>query len=158
MIKERHKETPAAYVVLKRDEKILLQRRFNTGYMDGKYSLPAGHVDKGETFTQCAIREAKEEIGVDLEPNNVRAAHIMHRFSGIEWGDEGYRVDAFFLVEKWSNVPEIKEHNKCDELSWFDLNSLPDDTIPYISRALYLINKKIFYSEFGWDINIEKHE
>lgn len=152
MVKERHKETPAAYVVLKRDEKILLQRRFNTGYMDGKYSLPAGHVDKGETFTQCAIREAKEEIGVDLEPGNVRFAHMMHRFSGIEWKDAGYRIDTFFLVETWNNVPEIREPDKCDDLSWFDLNNLPDDTIPYIRQALDPINKKVFYSEFGWEV------
>lgn len=150
MAKERHREVPASYLVLVKGGKILLQRRFNTGYMDGKYSLPAGHVDKGETFTQCVIREAKEEIGVDLKPEDVKVAHLMHRFSGAEWGDEGYRIDVFFTAEKWENTPEIKEHDKCDDLSWFDLNNLPDNMIPYIRKALDFINKKVFYSELGW--------
>ena len=56
MIKERHKIIPASYLVLIKNNKILLQIRFNTGYEDGKYSRVAGHVDKGETFTEAIIR------------------------------------------------------------------------------------------------------
>jgi len=67
MIKERYKITPASYLVLIEDNKILLQRRFNTGYEDGKYSLVAGHVDEGETFTEAIIREVKEEAGITLQ-------------------------------------------------------------------------------------------
>jgi len=37
MVKERHKVVPASYLVLIKNGKILLQRRFNTGYEDGKY-------------------------------------------------------------------------------------------------------------------------
>lgn len=150
MLKERHKEVPSSYLVLIKEGKVLLQRRFNTGYMDGNYSLPAGHVDKGETFTQCVIRESKEEIGVDIRPDDLKVAHLMHRFSGVEWGDDGYRIDVFFTAEKWENVPEIKEYDKCDDLSWFDLNDLPNNIIPYIRQAIDCISKKVFYSEFGW--------
>ena len=96
--KERHREVPASYLILKKKGKVLLQRRFNTGYMDGKYSLPAGHVDKGETFIQCVIREAKEEIGINLKLKDIKIAHLMHRFSGARWGDLGYRIDVFFTA------------------------------------------------------------
>ena len=72
MAKERHKEVPASYLVLIKGGKILLQRRFNTGYMDGKYSLPAGHVDEGESFGKCIAREAKEEIGVDVDIKDLK--------------------------------------------------------------------------------------
>lgn len=150
MTKERHREVPASYLVLIKDGKILLARRFNTGYMDGNYSLPAGHVDKGETFTQCMIREVKEEIGIDIKSEDSKVAHLMHRFSGAEWGDEGYRIDLFFTTDKWKGSPEIKEPEKCDDLSWHDLNNLPDDIIPYIKQALDCIKNKVFYSEFGW--------
>jgi 8-oxo-dGTP diphosphatase len=150
MAKERHREVPASYLILIKDGKILLQRRFNTGYMDGNYSLPAGHVDKGENFTQCIIREAKEEIGIDLKPEYLKATHFMHRLSSPEWGDEAYRIDAFFKAEKWEGNPEIKEPNKCDDLKWFNLNSLPENIIPYIKQALNCVSNKIFYSEFGW--------
>lgn len=150
--KERHREVPASYLILKRNGKVLLQRRYNTGYMDGRYSLPAGHVDKGETFTQCIVREAKEEIGINLKPKDIKIAHLMHRFSETKWGNLGYRIDVFFTAEKWDNVPQIKEPNKCDDLSWFSLNNLPQNIIPEIYQALNFINKKIFYSEFGWKI------
>lgn len=150
MKKERHKEVPASYLVLVKGDKVLLSRRFNTGYQDGNYSLPAGHVDKGETFTQCVIRETKEEIDVDVKPEDVKVAHIMHRFSGSEWGDDGYRIDAFFTADSWKGDIKIMELDKCDDLSWHDSNNLPNNIIPYVRQALECINKKIFYSEFGW--------
>ncbi|MDZ8089199.1 MAG: NUDIX domain-containing protein [Nostoc sp. DedQUE12b] len=57
---------PASYLILIKDEKILLIRRFNTGYEDGKYSVVAGLGDGNETFVQAVVREAKEEVGIDL--------------------------------------------------------------------------------------------
>jgi ADP-ribose pyrophosphatase YjhB (NUDIX family) len=150
MIKDRHKEVPASYLLLLKDNKILLQKRFNTGYMDGFYSVPADHVDKGETFTQCIIREAKEEIGIDLSLPDLKVAHLMHRFSGGEWGELGYRIDVFIVAEKWQGNIEIKEPDKCDDLQWFELSNLPENIIPYIKVALENVKNKIFYSEFGW--------
>lgn len=151
MGQEKHKEVPAGYVLLLKDNKILLQRRFNTGYMDGKYSLPAGHVDQGETFSQCAAREAKEEIGVDLKPEDLEFAHIMHRLSDPEWKDLRYRMDVFFVAKKWEGQPKIMEPDKSDDLSWFDLDNLPENIIPYIKHVIKCVKDKIFYSEFGWE-------
>lgn len=151
MVKDRHREVPASYLVLIKDGKVLLSRRFNTGYMDGNYSLPAGHVDKGETFTHCIIRESKEEIGIDLSPEDLKVSHLMHRFSGAQWGDLGYRIDVFFTSDKWQGDIVNKEPDKCDDLSWHNLNNLPNNIIPYIRQALEGINKKIFYSELGWE-------
>jgi mutator protein MutT len=148
MAKERHKEVPAGYALLIKDNKILLQRRYNTGYMDGKYSLPAGHVDEGETFRQCAVRETKEEIGVDLDIEDLKFVHIMHRLSGPEWKDLRYRIDVFFITEKWQGEPKIMEPDKSDDLSWFDLDNLPENIIPYIKYAIDCIKNKVFYSEF----------
>ena len=46
MAKERHKLIPTVYLVSIKDNKILLLRRFNTGFMDGFYSFPAGYVKR----------------------------------------------------------------------------------------------------------------
>ncbi len=144
--KDRHKVIPASYLVLRDEEKVLLLWRFNTGYEDGKYSLPAGHVDAGETFTETVIREVGEEIGITLKWEDVRMAHMMHRKSV-----DSERVDTFFTIEEWTGEPKNMEPNKCDDLSWFPLDKLPENTIPYIRQALECIRDGKFYSEFGWD-------
>jgi len=64
MAKERFKITPAVYLVLMKENKILLSQRYNTGYFDNHYSFPAGHLDGEETLKQAMVREAKEETGI----------------------------------------------------------------------------------------------
>jgi ADP-ribose pyrophosphatase YjhB (NUDIX family) len=146
---KRHKNIPASYLVLMKDNQVLLLRRFNTGYEDGKYSLVAGHVDRGETFTQCIVREAAEEIGLFLQPDDLKVTHVMHRNSGTSENNE--RVDIFFVAEQWQGEPQNKETHKCDDLSWFELDNLPDNVIPYIRQALKNIKKRVYYSEHGWE-------
>ncbi|MFZ2299961.1 MAG: NUDIX domain-containing protein [Candidatus Moraniibacteriota bacterium] len=145
-ISERHKLVPASYLVLALDGKALLLRRFNTGYEDGNYSLVAGHVDQGETFTQTMVREAFEEAGIRIRPEDLRVAHIMQRKS-----HDSERLDMFFVAEKWKGAIENKEPYKCDDLSWFSLEELPDNVIPYVRQALECVRDGRFYSEFGWD-------
>jgi len=149
MVKQRHKITPASYIVLIKNNKILLQRRFNTGYEDGKYSLPAGHVESRENFTQCIIREAEEEIGVILKAENIKTTHIMQRDCGE--GENNERIDTFFTTTEWGGNIENKEPHKCDDLSWFDLDNLPENMIPYVKHAIECIKNKTFYSEYGWN-------
>ena len=88
MHKKRHQNIPSSYLVLIKDGKVLLLRRFNTGFEDGKYGLAAGHVDKGETFTQCIIRETEEEAGLLLKPEDLKVVHVMHRNSGANENNE----------------------------------------------------------------------
>lgn len=76
---QRFKMIASAYLFLVNDGKILLSRRFHTGYEDGNYSVPAGHVEDGETLIECLIREAKEEIGIEIEKKDVSLVHVMHR-------------------------------------------------------------------------------
>lgn len=145
MIKERNKMTAASYLFLIENNKILLQRRFNTGYEDGKYSLVAGHVDKGETFTEALIREVKEEAGITLQTDDLSVVHVMNR--NIK---DNERIDVFFLAKKWTGDIENKEPNKCDDLSWFDLDDMPDNTISYVKKAIDCIRNKIIYSELDY--------
>jgi mutator protein MutT len=152
MPKDRHKAVPASYLMLLKDGKVLLARRQNTEYMNGKYALPAGHVEAGETFTQCIIRESKEEIGVDLASENLKMAHMTYRISEPEWNDLRYRIDVFFVCEKWGGEIKNMEPDKCDDIAWFDLDKLPENIVPYVRQAIENIRDKKFYSEFGWDV------
>lgn len=58
-----------AYLVLRRDDQLLLLLRKNTHYCDGMWGFMAGHVEDGESATEGMIREAREEIGIELTPS-----------------------------------------------------------------------------------------
>jgi ADP-ribose pyrophosphatase YjhB (NUDIX family) len=143
-MKERFKMIASGYLLLVRNGKILLSRRFQTGYMDGSYSFPAGHIEDNESLTTGTSREICEEIGIDVKPTDLKLVHVMHRKSN------DIRMDFFFTTEKAGLVPKNMEPNKCDDLSWFPINNLPTNTIPYIRTAIENYQKHIFYSEFGW--------
>lgn|SRR3989344_4071032 len=141
---DRNKATPACYLILKRDDKVLLLRRQGSGYFDGWYSLPAGHIEEGEIPTECTIRETKEEIGVEVRKEDLTLVHTMYRTKHDPTGD---RADYFFTTHLWSGEPVIGEPEKCDDLAWFPITSLPENTIPHIRDVIVGIEKGITYSE-----------
>ena len=142
MVKERFKITPSVYLVLIKDNKILLSRRYNTGYFDGNYSFPAGHLDGKETLKQAMVRETSEEIGVLLDVNDLELIHVMNRKI-----PDNERVDFFFTAKKWKGQPEIMETDRCDDLAWFEFNNLTENIIPYIKQVIDSFLGNIIYSE-----------
>lgn len=141
---ERFKMIASAYLVLLRGDNVLLARRFQTGYEDGKYGLPAGHVEDNESLLENLVREVKEEVGLSINPATAELVHVMHR------KEKDIRMDFFFVVTNWEGEPKICETDKCDEIGWFPLNNLPENTIGYIQQALKSIQEKKNYSERGW--------
>lgn len=145
MIPERFKLISAVHLFLIKDDKILLLRRKNTGYEDGNYSVPAGHLDGNEPATHAMARESLEEAGITINPKDLQVVHAMHRLT-----PKDERVDFFLITDKWVGQPIITEPEKCDDLSWFAIDSLPDNIIPYVRSAIENYQKKVYYSEFGW--------
>lgn len=141
---ERPRFPIAVHLFFLCQEQILLLRRHNTGYQDGKFSVVAGHLNGGETVTQAAIREAMEEVGVALRPEDLQVVGTMHRKSDDE------RVDFFIAVHGWSGELANCEPDKCSELIWFPMTTLPPDTIPYVRKAIENYLMGVWYDEFGW--------
>jgi len=144
-MKERFKAIVSVYILFVKDGKILMLRRANTGWGDGNYSLVAGHADGNEALTAATAREAKEESGATIAPEDLRLKVVMHRI------DDREQVDFFFEVAKWTGDITNMEPEKCDDLSWFPLDTLPDNTIPYIREAIRCYREGVPYAEFGWD-------
>lgn len=142
----RAKFPVTVHLLFFRENQILLLRRFNTGFEDGNYSVPAGHLDGDETVRMAAVREAFEEIGVHIEVEDIAFATVMHRKSNDE------RVDFFVHVKAWDGEPFNSEPNKCDELRWCNLNVLPENTIPYVRRAIRNYLDGTSFEEFGWKV------
>lgn len=146
MSKERFKLIPAVYLVLRREAQVLLLRRANTGYQDGKYSVIAGHLDGDELATVAMAREAKEEAGIDVDPTDLKFVHVAHRLTRNQVGQE--RLDLFFEATRWNGEIQNMEPGKCDDLSWFDINNLPSEMLPLVRRVLADIAQSVGYSEY----------
>lgn len=140
----RNRYPVAVHLFFDRGDAVLLARRFNTGWRDGEYSVPAGHVEAGETVLAAARREAREEVGVQLDVAEVQVVHVMHRKSDDE------RVDFFVAVRTWKGDITNAEPDKCDDLRWSAADALPANVIPYVARALACWRAGETYSEFGW--------
>lgn len=151
-MKERNKATPAVYLILKQDDKVLLMRRQGSGYYDGWYSVPAGHVEIGELPLDTLIRETEEEIGIKLEKDNIKLVHVMYRTKSDETGD---RIDYFFVVTQWKGEPTICEPHKCDDIQWFSLKALPKNIMHHVQEALQDIENGVPYSELGRDRTVK---
>jgi len=139
----RAKFPVTVHLLFFRDEQILLLRRFNTGYADGQYSIPSGHLDGGETVMAAAAREAEEEVGVKIEKDDLTFSTVMHRM------EEDERVDFFIYVHQWQGEPFNAEPDKCDDLRWVDVYQLPVNTVPYVRQALENHLARIQFDEFG---------
>jgi 8-oxo-dGTP diphosphatase len=132
---DRFRVVPAAYVVLRRGDEVLMLLRANTGYMDGYWAVPAGHVEQGESVLAAARREVLEEVGVEIDPADLVPLTAMHRTGGN--GDPiDERVDFFFTTTRWTGEPRSMEPGKADGLDWFPLDQLPDPVVPHEARVL----------------------
>ncbi len=141
---ERHKVRVSVYLLLYRDDQLLLALRQNTGYQDGNYSLVAGHVDAGEAPTHAMIREAKEEIGIDISPEDLTAVHTMYRKSNCDY------IDIFMTCTRWSGDVVNAEPDKCGDVRFFPVTQLPANTLAYVLIAIKYIAQGVSFSEHGF--------
>lgn len=142
-LEKRNSVPMTALLFLRSDNKILLLRRKNTGYEDGNYCFPGGHVEKGEPIHEALIREVKEEIGINIRENDLKLIHILNR----KIDDNAY-VDFIFECNKWEGNPYIVETDKSDDLQWFAIDNVPENIISFM-KEVFSKNENI-YIPYGW--------
>ncbi|MEV4123544.1 NUDIX domain-containing protein [Nocardia sp. NPDC049707] len=140
----RHTVTGDVHLVLRRGNEVLFGRRQNTGFEDGAWHLPSGHLEADESVVAALIREAEEEIGISIKHEDVEFAHIMHNSSS------GGRMAFFFTVISWRGEPQNREPEKCAELQWFSANEVPERMIDYCRAAMGHIANGHPFSTYGW--------
>lgn len=123
----------AVHLIITKDNKILLQKRKGSKLWPGYYALPAGHIDEGENQYEAVVREAKEELGIEISRDNLLSEYTVLRRNHFEIDGkvlEPY-IDYYFDVETYSGTPKIMEEDKCDELVWASIENLPEPFINY---------------------------
>lgn len=139
----------ASFVLVRKGSAVAFVLRSNTKWMNGYYGLPSGKVEKGESFTAAAIREAKEEVGILVKEEHLTHALTVHRYAPSSFANEW--VDIYFEVAEWVGEPYNAEPNIHGELAWLDLDHLPDNIVPSVRYALEQIKQGEAYGEYGWE-------
>jgi len=143
---EKYFSRLAVNLVLVRDneqneKEILLQLRKNTGYMDNMYDFAcSGHVEKGESFAKALIREAKEEIGIEIREEDLVFLAVNHHH-------QADHVQLFFSTQNYLGEPIVCEQNECGGLLWTSIENLPQNIIPYVKNVIEDIRLGIQYDD-----------
>lgn len=134
----------AACLMLIQNNRILMLQRAR-GSQAGNWSLVAGKVDEGETAIQAMVREAREETGLILNPDDLQVACVLQRPNSFQGGRNVDAIDFYIRAEKFAGEIKNREPAKCFSIEFFDLNALPENTIPFIRHAIDMVSKKQFY-------------
>jgi ADP-ribose pyrophosphatase YjhB (NUDIX family) len=139
---------PEVSLVVRKDGKMLFLLRQHTGYQDGKYCLPAGHVEDGESFRQSGMRELQEEVGLQVALEDLKPLHTQQRTD-----TRDTRIGMLFEVTAWTGEATNMEPQIHSEIAWFDEENLPyNKLMPFQADALMSLARGEIYAETGWPI------
>ncbi|HEY1784794.1 MAG TPA: NUDIX domain-containing protein [Pirellulales bacterium] len=111
-------------------DQVLFLKRANTGYMDGYFHVPAGHVENGESISTAASRELLEETGVQCPAEDMTLVCVLQRDTLPP------RLAFFFFVERWQGEPYNREPEKCAELVWAKTETMRDEVVDYVYQGI----------------------
>ena len=138
---------PVVDIILRRENKVLFVLRQNTGWRDGFYALPGGHVEGSESFKQAACRELLEEVGITVNPEQLE-----HRITFQTINELGeIRAGIYFEAMNWTGEPINAEPDVHAEITWLDIDNLPENATPNVKLKFKAIAAGQKYIEYGWE-------
>ena len=146
---EIQKHTVDVFLLLTRENEVLLALRQGTGFADGQWNLPSGKVDHGESVVAAVIREAHEEVGVHLDENDIKCAATVQCCNS----DKDVRVGFFFraeLKDPLGAAPYNAEPHKCAKIAWYPMDVLPSNTMRYSALGVSLYKRGENFGLIGW--------
>ena len=113
--------------------RLLLGRRDGTRYAAGLWNPPGGRVEPGEHLAHAAAREAREEVGLHVRPQDLECLGVA-RYDTAGLAGPARGVDFFFLTRTWTGEPRALENTS--EIGWYAPDALPDDSLPWLPAAV----------------------
>ena len=104
---------------------VLLKRAIEPGY--GQWTFPGGYVDRGEPVEAAAIREAREEVGLEVA---IQALHGVYSFAGVPVVIIVYRATV--------SGGRLQVGEECLEVNWTPPQDIPWDDLAFESTQLAL--------------------
>ncbi|AMB94990.1 hypothetical protein HMPREF3090_02965 [Aerococcus sp. HMSC23C02] len=112
-----------------------------------QWDLISGHVEAAESVRQAIVREAKEEIGIELDVDDLDFVLLSH--NRINRDTTYYNI--FFTSQRFQGQPHILEPEKHDALDWFPLDDLPSPLVKDRKLALEALRTGQTYVEVDFD-------
>ncbi len=135
------------HILIVRDDRVLLTRRRDTNPdFNDRWHLPSGKLEAGESVLATAAREAEEEVGVLIDPADLRHVHTLH----VNGSGREPRLGIFFEARRWIGEPTNREADKCSGIGWFPLSGLPDQLIAYPASGIHAYRDGLTFSIQGW--------
>jgi 8-oxo-dGTP pyrophosphatase MutT (NUDIX family) len=129
------------------DGTVLLGLRHpDSAFAPSTWHVLAGHCEQESAIT-CLIREAREEAGLQIQPQDVELVHVVHH---IDRAGDRPRMGLFFRARTWDGEPQLREPDKCTQWKFWHPTALPDDLVPYTRVVFEGIRAGRLYSETGW--------
>lgn len=130
-------------IIVNEKGNILFQKRQNTWFRDWKYQLPAWHMDWKETMKDAMIREAKEELWINILEEDLEIKHICHRIGPVR-----EYFDIYLEVKNYSLKIINNEPEKCSSLDFIDINNIKEpELFAFDLNIIKKIEKWIYFSE-----------
>jgi 8-oxo-dGTP diphosphatase len=108
---------------------------------------PSGHLERGESIPQAAVRETFEETGITLDPAMLRHVLSIHQRNT---GTADTRIGLAFSPTEWDGEPVIAESHEHSELVWTDPAALPPDTAEYTAAVITAAERGLTFTLNGW--------
>lgn len=105
-------------VFITNDAEVLLMKR-KAAHGNDTWAPPGGKLELGETFFECARREALEELGILIQ--EIKIIGITNDI----FSPDNHYITVHTLATHYSDQPRIMEPDKCSEIRWFAFNNLP---------------------------------
>lgn len=107
----------------------------------GKWEIPGGSVEFGETLEQALKREVKEEYGIEIEV--LELLGVCDHFIPDE---QQHWVSPTYLCKITKGTPKILEPDKCEEIGWFSLKEAEKLPLSIVTTEdIALLKKKSLF-------------
>ena len=130
-MRQIYPEPTVGALIINSENKILLVKSHK--WMNGKYSVPGGHVEIGESFEEAIIREVKEETGLDIVPKRLFMIQECVR------PKEFFKKKHFIFFDYICQTENIKvqlDERELQEYNWFKIEDIKEN---YLELALILL-------------------
>ncbi|MFE0442422.1 MULTISPECIES: NUDIX hydrolase [Aerococcus] len=151
--KLRYTNPSAGILILTRkldgQKQVLLQHRGQTEMLANKWDCISGHVEAQETVRQAMVREAYEELGIQIQVDDLTFVGLTH----LRLDDETTYYNIYLTTDRFMGTPQIMETDKHDDLKWVnltDLQAMAEAIVKNRYEAIQHLGQPPFYSEEGF--------